>query len=625
MWDGRQVTVGARCGAQSDGVSSPLAGTSGVATSSSRQIWRCCRRTWAEAPVRPACAASAESLAAEAARFAATSMSRFRLGRSRRRVRVTMCPVNDEDLSPAELELVSHSASGTLCSLSGRPTDQVRVRAPVLYELCVGTRWPVHPKGVQLAGAWVDQPLDFEYATLRVPLLLGKCVITGITVTSARAPAIELIGCRSDEVVNAEMVRVGHLSLHESTVKALNIPDATIDGHLSLIGTTFTGTDAYGNSLTASGLQATDAYLRHGFEAAGPIVFVGATIDGNLEMDGAKLRGADERGTSLIADKLHVGEAYLRQGFEAAGSVRLVGATVDGELDLSGATLLTADAEGNSLNADRLHVGGGVALVHGFKAAGTVRFVGGTIDGQLLLHAIAGIDGLRLTNARCAVLADDEDSWPKNGRLSLRGFRFDALGSDADFKRRLDWVRRQGTADWSTDPYQRLAAYYSSSGDEGAARRMRIAQNDDELNHLKQTKKKGSLAYRFWRRPFGWLVGYGYRRWPAGVLLVVTLVAAGGLFHLAERDGAMVPNEPTLDDAGTPLPCGEAYPCFNSWVYGADVVLPIIDFGQDSTWRPVEGSNGDQRWTWARWAFIAIGWALASVFVAAFSALVQRG
>jgi hypothetical protein len=48
-------------------------------------------------------------------------------------------------------------------------------------------------------------------------------------------------------------------------------------------------------------------------------------------------------------------------------------------------------------------------------------------------------------------------------------------------------------------------------------------------------------------------------------------------------------------------------------------VLPIIDFGQDSAWRPV-GSGCE----WARWGFIAAGWVLASIFVAAFTALVRR-
>lgn len=536
-----------------------------------------------------------------------------------------MASVDDDDLSPAELDLVNHCAAGILCNLSGRPRDQVRVRASVLYELCVGTRWPVHAKGVQLAGAWLHEPLDFENAALRAPLLLHGCLISGLKLTSAAAPAIELIACQIDGVVDADMVRVAHLSLHRSTVAALNLADANIDGYLGLLGTKFIGTDAFGHSLTASGLRVTDAYLRDGFEATGPLFFVGATIKSNLEMDGAKLRGIDARGISLTADGLHVATALLRFGFDAAGSVRLVGATVERELDLTGARLVGIDADGNSLNADRLHVGGGVVLQDGFAAAGTVRFVGATIDGQLLLHETAGIDGLRLTSARCAVLADDQGSWPESGRLSLRGFRFGALGSDADFKQRLNWVRRQWTADWSTDPYEQLAAYYSSTGDEGAAKRMRIAKNHDELNHLKRTRKKGSLAYRFWRRPFGWLLGYGYRRWPAGALLVATLVAAGGVFYWAEQEGAMVPNEPAVDDAGNPLPCGEAYPCFNSWVYGADVVLPIINFGQDDTWRPVETAGGNQMWIWARWAFIAVGWTLASVFVAAFTALVQRG
>jgi hypothetical protein len=536
-----------------------------------------------------------------------------------------MASVNDEDLSPTELELVAHCIAGTLCNLSGRRPDQLRVRASVLYELCVGTRWPVHAKGVQLGGAWLHEPLDFENAALRAALLLHSCFIAGLKLTSATAPAIDLISCQIDGVVDADMARMAHLTLHGSTVAALNLADASIDGHLGLLGTKVTGMDAFGNSITGSGLRVTDAYMRDGFEATGPILFVGATIKSNLEMDGAKLRGIDGRGTSLTADGLDVATALLRFGFEAAGSVRLVGANVDRELDFSAAKLRGIDADGNSLNADRLHVGGGVVLQHRFEAAGTVRLVGATIDGQLLLHDIAGIDSLRLTSARCAVLVDDQSSWPENGRLSLRGFRFDALSSEADFKQRLDWVRRQSTAEWSTDPYEQLAAYYSSAGDEGAARRMRIAKNRDELNHLKRTKQKGSLAYRFWRRPFGWLLGYGYRRWPAGALLVLTLVAAGGLFYLAERDGAMVPNELAADNAGNPLPCGEAYPCFNSWVYGADVVLPIIDFGQDDAWRPVETSGGSQRWIWARWAFIAVGWALASVFVAAFTSLVQRG
>jgi uncharacterized protein YjbI with pentapeptide repeats len=533
--------------------------------------------------------------------------------------------MNDEDLSPTELDLVNHCAAGTACNLFGSPPDQQRVRASVLYELCVGDRWPVHAKGVQLGGARISEPLDFENAVLHAPLLLSGCIIAGLKLTSATASAVELTMCQIDGVVDADMARAAHLSLLGSTLEALNLADASIDGHLDLLGTKFTGTDAFGHSLTASGLRVTDAYLRNGFEAiGGPIFFVGATIRSNLEMDGATLRGVDALGSSLTADAMHVGVALLRFGFETVGSVRLVGARVDRELDLTAAKIKGVDLAGNSLNADRLHAGGGVVIQHGFEAPGTVSFVGATIDGQLLLHE-AKVDGLRLTSAHCAVLSDERGSWPASGRLSLRGLRFDSVAADADYKQRLDWVRRQWTVDWSTDPYEQLATFYSSTGDEQAARKIQIAKNNDELSHLKLTRRKGSFAYRFWRRPFGWLLGYGYRRWPAGALLALTLVVAGGLFYWAEQEGAMVPSEPAVDDAGDRLPCGEAYPCFNSWVYGADVVLPIIDFGQDSAWRPVETAGNNQWWIWARWAFIAIGWTLASVFVVAFTALVQRG
>jgi hypothetical protein len=408
---------------------------------------------------------------------------------------------------------------------------------------------------------------------------------------------------------------------------AIRLLGANISRQLDMSGAKLAGTDSRGYALAADRLHVgTDAFLSDGFEPAGAIGLLGANIGGQLNMTGAKLTGTDGDGNALVAYGMHVGSsAFLREGFKAAGALRLGGANIDGQLVMSGAKLSGTDSGGDALAAHGIHVGSDALLSDGFEAAGAIRLLGASIGGQLSFVLARAMPRLQLQNARCGQLADNEASWPPSpGSLVLRGFRFGALVIDTQWHQRLEWVRRQGFVDWSPDPYEQLASYYTSTGDEAAARRVRIAKHDDELTHLKTTRKKGSRAYRFWRRPFGWLVGYGYRRHRAGWLLALTLVTAGLMFRWAEAEGAIVPNEPH-DSAGRPEPCGEAYPCFNSLVYGADVVLPIIDFGQDGAWRPIESSGPGPLWIWARWAFIAFGWALASVFVAAFTGLVQRG
>lgn len=734
----------------------------------------------------------------------------------------------EQGLSLAEQDLVRHAAAGTRCDLSERLDHERHVRASVLYELCVGALHPIHAKGVRLAGAVVDHPLDLEYANLRIPLALSRCDIgTDLTLRGATGPAIRMTDCRVSGRIDASLLRVGHLKLSRTRVDrplvlagatierdleldgtrlvgvdadgsgllgdglrvggavlmgagfeawgavrligaviggnlefagarlladdgsplfadrlrvgggvflgegfesagAVRLAGAAVEGQLSLAGARVSGADAEGNALVADGLRvggdvflhggfeaagavrlagamvggsleldgarvtatdadgdavvahglsvAGDAFLRGGFEAAGTVRLAGAIVGGSLELDGARVAGADVNGDAVVADRIRVGGgAFLGDGFEAAGAVRLAGATIDGQLsmvgakvtgtdrdgdalvadgvrvggdaflhggflaagavrlagaaiggslDLDGARVMGIGTDGDALDASRLHVVGDAFLRRGFTATGAVRFTGATVEGQLSLLAGRG-RRLVLTGTRCTEFADDEASWPAAGGLVLRGFRFESLEHDTGWEQRLDWVRRQGFVDWSPDPYEQLAGYYTGVGDEDAACRIRIAKDDDELTHLRLTKSRATRAYRFWRRPFGWLVGYGYRRHRAGWLLVATLLAAGLVFRLAEADGAMTPNEPP--EAADTEGCGEAYTCFSSLVYGADVVLPIIDFGQDGAWRPMETASAGPVWIWARWAFIAVGWALASVFAAAFTGLVHRG
>jgi hypothetical protein len=342
-------------------------------------------------------------------------------------------------------------------------------------------------------------------------------------------------------------------------------------------------------------------FLDDGFEAAGAVRLAGASIERQLSMGGAKLTGTDPVGNALFAEGMRVtGGVVLDEGFEAAGAVRLLGASIEGQLSMRGAKLTGTDPDGDALVADGMRVTGEVFLDGGFEVAGTVR----------------------LTDAECGVLFPGAV-----GPLVLGGIRLGAVPM-LGWQEQLSWIRRQGWDDWSPDPYEQVAGAYLRGGDEEAARQIRIARHDDELRHLREVQRAGTRRYRFWRRALGVTVGYGYRRYRAGWALVATIVAAVGMFGWAEDQGAMVPADPPEDAQQ----CGPDYPCFNPMVYGADVVLPIIDFGQDTAWRPIEvntttrvaGLDPGGWWVTARWVFIALGWILASVFVAAFTSIVQR-
>ena len=83
------------------------------------------------------------------------------------------------------------------------------------------------------------------------------------------------------------------------------------------------------------------------------------------------------------------------------------------------------------------------------------------------------------------------------------------------------------------------------------------------------------------------------------------------------------------------LPPG--YPAFEPFVYSLDVLLPIIDFQQDSKWRPDPRATVDGRIAGTTYAFevgrvaaiyqwlqIALGWVLSSLLVASLSGLVRK-
>jgi hypothetical protein len=258
--------------------------------------------------------------------------------------------------------------SGEICDLTSRHEDEREVPAELIYDLCTRAA-DVHARGVRIRGALVIDPLDFDETRLRVRLGLFDSVLSSLRLENASARSVQL-----DRSLIAE--------------GPVRLVGASIEGRLSMRGAKLTGTDSNGQALVADGMRVTGGvFLVEGFEAAGAVRLAGASIEGRqLAMRGAKLTGTDPGGRALVADGMRVTGGVFLEGFEAAGAVRLLAASIEGQLLMRGAKLTGTDSDGRALVADGMRVTGGVVLDGGFEAAGAVRLLGASIEGQLLMR-----------------------------------------------------------------------------------------------------------------------------------------------------------------------------------------------------------------------------------------------
>jgi hypothetical protein len=130
-------------------------------------------------------------------------------------------------------------------------------------------------------------------------------------------------------------------------------------------------------------------------------------------------------------------------------------------------------------------------------------------------------------------------------------------------------VRRQvrrsdptSTGGFRAQPYEQLAAYYRSLGNDGEARTVLLAR---------QRAVRAELPFP--RRLPGYLldllVGYGYRPLRAFGWAIGLLVASSVYF------GRVHPQRTGSDSSAT----------FNPVLYAADHLIPVVRFGQSDAWQ----------------------------------------
>lgn len=494
---------------------------------------------------------------------------------------------------------------------------------------------------VVLAGASVAGDAVFSGAMLQGttdPAERAVLVLPRGSADSTAALVADRIAVHGNLVLDAGFTAVG----------SIRVTNARVGGYLQLSGATLgepaepdTGNGDHSQpvpvALAADGievhgdLEARQAPTGAGdfgaLQAYGQVRLVGAQVNGSASLTGVRLHGPGL--DVLFADRLRIGGSLFMRGLVAAGSIRLHHANIGSTLDCTAAQL---DAprrrpDGSiktSLDARAATIGKDIYASRGFTATGGVRLslaevsksvnfnnarLGGAGEGVAALHARGmTCQELRLGFAEpprgdvslAGVVAnsvfDSAQLWATNGKVDVEDFRYQSLTAspDVDVATRLRWLRTV-LPEYDPDPYDSLAASYRDCG------------HDDRADAVLLAKQRHRYtvhgpAGRFWGRLQEWTVGYGYRPWRAALWLAVCWLL-GSLWFVYHR-------LPQLDSGQDP-----------SWqpvIYAADLLIPVVNLGQDGLWRTSGVS------AWIAGLLTAVGWLLLSTGAAGVTRILTR-
>ncbi|MCZ6652272.1 MAG: hypothetical protein O7D91_04515 [Planctomycetota bacterium] len=460
-------------------------------------------------------------------------------------------------------------------------------------------------RGVQVKGARIDGALDLSYAKIGFPLSIKHSAIPrGMGMLRCHLYALFLDGTHTGPIT-ADGLRVEHdLHMREGfhATGEVRLLGATIGGTLDCSKSDFSNPNE--KALSADGIDVKGGiFLRNEFKAEGEVRLLGASIGSDLDCDKGHFSNPD--GHALSADGIDVkGDIFLRNEFKAEGAVRLLGATIGHDLDCGNGSF--SKSNGSAIDASNIKVDGSVLLRERFRAEGGVDFTAASVGRYFQWLGVKDSDQctLYLESAKIGTLRDEAESWP--AKLYLDGLVYDRLYSDAPTgsDARLCWLKRQGydKDKFIPQPYVQLAKVLQEMGHEADARRILIAKQKDPARVAAMT-----IPQRLWHHVLGDTIGYGYRPWQTGWLILGFIVLGAFLFQSGSDSTKF---QTTI--AGEP-------PAFNKIVYSLDAFVPLVDLHQ-AKYRLPTGS-------WLRvylWVHIASGWLLTTLLVVGLTGLVRK-
>ncbi|PQO22550.1 hypothetical protein C2I36_12390 [Rhodobacteraceae bacterium WD3A24] len=501
-----------------------------------------------------------------------------------------------------------------------------------------------HCPGLNAQGAQVDGDVFLRTGPTDTPFhATGEVRLPGARIGGQLGCGGRIENAGGD-ALNAQRAEVsGGVFLQDDfhAMGEVSLSGARIGGQLDCEGGHFEneGRDA----LNAQGAKvAGDVFLRSGFHAAGEVSLSGARISGQLVCSSGRFENAD--GHALNAQVAEVtGGTFLSDDFHATGAVSLSGARIGTQLSCQRGRF--DDAGGDALIAQKMRVEGSFIW-----------------RGVLVERGRVNLDG-----AHVSEMVDDLNSWPKGtGRLILDGFTYDRITGDqsdsgfTDAKRRLGWL--EGGTVWKGEffpqAYTQCAKVLREMGHDRDARDILVEQGRRVRKFARRRALQGPdgtpLTGRRWARAkvangvrWGWdwlqhwVVGYGYKPMYSIWWLICLVLVGMGLAWAAWHEGSFAPRSDYLvaQDAWTDLAdadnpaaawlaetaSGQGYERFYPGAYAFDVVVPVIEIGQDDAWRPM-ASAGTWGWLmwWMRWVLAVFGWVVIGLAAAAITGVIKR-
>lgn len=534
-------------------------------------------------------------------------------------------------LLPAEEKLRQCAANGEVCEVddysSERPEEATKlntVRAEFLRYMILGgcSLSLIHTRGINLLGSYIkcNEELDLIASDISKDLKLHYCLIDGkLNLSGARTKNISLDGSKLTSLVAERAFIEGSLNLDKrfTSQESVRLSSATISGNVICENALLADPNI---ALIANRAKIEGDVDLENVTAKGTIALTGTEIGGDFTPQGATLEGTP----ALQLRNSKIGGTLVWRTLKHA----------NGEVDFSGASCATINTDGDSWMRKR-----------------------DTYHEKLIKYEPS-------TNE--AEIGEETKSKKIDYTTKLDNFTYGGFSNLPDNCKPEFWIEflNQQPQDhleknFKPRPWEQLASVLDTMGYQEEALELRIEKQKLQTSFMANHEPAGQSGLNLWHwgnvffRKLLWgpLVGYGYKPGNALVYLFGLIILGGIVYNQAAKRGIMTPTHPLIfkearEGGSIPAWCAEnwvyfpdencnaampsEYSEFQSFIYAADVALPVVNLRMEADWAPrvvfTDGTPDKFGW-WVRfyeWILIASGWILSLLFVSAVGSSIRK-